>query len=88
MKAPLKPPSLRGRCANRRPFEDYEKQTIQEIRCLGSRLSGFTDYKLRELYREWSQETACAGWLGCSKRGLKAFAEWATVAPCDRVAQD
>lgn len=65
-------------------MDDYKEQTIQMIRKLGGRLDEKTDEELADLYREWSKETASAGWLMHSERGVTAFSEWATTAPCDR----
>ena len=62
----------------------YKEQTIQMIRKLGGRLDEKTDDELADLYHEWSEETASAGWLMHSERGVTAFYEWATTAPCDR----
>lgn len=72
----------------RRPYADYELETIRAIRKLGSRLNNLTRDRIRELYSEWSGETACAGWLPHSEGSLKCFVEWATIAPCDRQPND
>lgn len=69
-------------------MEDHEKATIKIIRDHGGRLDGKSDHALAELYREWSQETASAGWLTPSERGIAAFYDWATIAPCDRPQQN
>lgn len=68
----------------RRPYEDYELETIRAIRKLDARLNQLTQDRLWELYREWSGETAAAGWLTPTEQSLKCFLEWATTAPCDR----
>lgn len=65
-------------------MNDYKEQTIQMIRKLGGRLNEKTDDGLADLYHEWSEKTASAGWLMHSERGVTAFYEWATTAPCDR----
>lgn len=64
---------------------DYKAQTIRMIRERGGRLAEKTDDELANLYHEWSKETASAGWLMPSERGVYSFYEWATTAPCDRV---
>lgn len=64
--------------------DEYKQKTIAMIRECDGRLSSKTDDELACLYREWSSVTASAGWLLHSDRGIKAFYEWATVAPCDR----
>ena len=65
-------------------MNDYKAKTIQMIREHGGRLDEKTDEELADLYHEWSEETASAGWLMHSERGVTAFSEWATTAPCDR----
>ena len=67
------------------PFTEYQLATIREIRQLNSGLNKLSDCQLRELYAEWSEETACARWISYSKRSIEYFVEWATVAPCDRM---
>lgn len=65
-------------------MNDYKKATLQMIRERGGRLDEKDDDELAGMYHEWSEETANAGWLMHSERGIAAFYEWATTAPCDR----
>jgi len=63
---------------------EYEAQTIGLIRERGWRLNKKTDEEIAALYHEWSEESACAGWLMHDDMVITSFCEWATTAPCDR----
>ncbi len=66
------------------PIPDYEAETILAIRQRNTRLNVLHDSTLRDLYRTWSTESACAGWLAPSDTSITLFVEWALTAPADR----
>lgn len=63
-------------------MEDYEIETIKQIKQYSQKLSTMPDEKIHQLYSEWSN-LLCAGWLSPSENGVKEFCKWATTAPCD-----
>lgn len=66
-------------------MNEYKCNTIAVIRAHSARLAEMTDDELVQLYGEWSQQTASAGWLIHSQSAIEGFCWWATVAPCDRM---
>jgi len=46
-----------------------------------SELSELTDSEIEELYREWSSENHCAGWLSVTDRAVRVFRNWVTKSP-------
>ena len=67
------------------PLADYELAAITAIRAHNTRLNRMDNDALRNLYREWSEKTAAAGWCGHNAESIRSFIEWATTAPCDRL---
>jgi hypothetical protein len=64
--------------------EDYRDEVLRAVRECSERLALCTRNKLCELYSEWSDYIASAGWLLYHPQCIKDFCEWATKAPCDR----
>lgn len=62
---------------------NYQSKTLKKIRSTSSLLIPFSDEWLIQLYHEWSEETACAGWLD-STQGVEEFCTWAVTPPCER----
>ncbi len=64
-------------------MKDYQVATIAMIREIGSRLNLKRDESIAAMYRQWSEQTAAAGWLSPSKASVADFVTWATTCPCD-----
>ena len=65
-------------------FEDYQIKTIEQIRARKTRLNQYDDKAIASLYRAYSSETACAGWLDSTlERVVDCFITWALTAPAD-----
>lgn len=65
-------------------MEDYHIKTIAQIRARNSRLNQYDDKAIASLYRAYSAETACAGWLDSTpERVIDCFIKWALTAPAD-----
>ena len=64
-------------------MQSYEIEGIALFREIEPKLEGYTDEQVRNMYRAWSNETACAGWLSVTMHGAKAFCEWAFTYPAD-----
>jgi hypothetical protein len=64
-------------------MEYYKTETICMIRALGSRLNSKRDASIADMYKEWSEITASAGWLTPIEEVVRSFVAWATTAPCD-----
>ena len=65
-------------------MQDYQEETLKMIRSRPSKLKWVDDEKLIRLYQEWSENTACAGWLTPCDRSIREFIIWAITPPCDR----
>jgi hypothetical protein len=65
-------------------FEDYQIKTIAQIRARNTRLNQYDDRAIASLYRSYSAETACAGWLdSTTERVIDCFITWALTTPAD-----
>lgn len=67
-------------------MKDHQVATIAMIREIGSRLNLKRDESIAAMYRQWSEQTEAAGWLGWlppSKASVADFVTWATTCPCD-----
>jgi hypothetical protein len=64
-------------------MKEYEKKLVDAVRRKSARLRVKSDERIIELYNEYSQQHYCAGWLTQSEKGVNAYIEWATTAPCD-----
>jgi hypothetical protein len=66
-------------------MEDYEIETIKLIREAGvletEFPNGFPDTVIYDLYKQYSAETACAGWISGNQRTAEDFVYWATTSP-------
>ena len=65
-------------------IEDYEIETLQQIRRICPRFLEIKSDIVMNLYAEWSEYNYSAGWVTPTVEGIKRFCEWATTAPCDR----
>jgi len=65
-------------------MEEYKIETLEKIRSFNSRLNLKSQDAIVDMYHQWSEITACAGWLSPSNIYVARFVEWATTAPCDK----
>jgi hypothetical protein len=62
----------------------YETETVERVRAVKNRrLNRLSGAQVRRLYRTFSHECYCAGWMDPRPDVVKQFVEWATTAPCD-----
>jgi len=64
-------------------MQAYEYEGIAIFREIEPRLSAYSDIQVCSMYRGWSNETACAGWLSVTDRGAVEFCKWAFTYPAD-----
>jgi len=62
---------------------DYEVSGLAVFRYIEPRFIPMSDEQVAHLYRRWSDEQACAGWLGITNKGAEAFCKWAFTPPAD-----
>ena len=64
-------------------MQTHKKELVDAVKAQSARLALESDERVMVLYKQWSHECHCAGWITQSELGVKAFIEWATTAPCD-----
>ena len=63
--------------------EDYLAEDLPKIRAAVPELAGLFDESVEYLYRLFSEESACAGWLAGPQ--TERFRRWATTSPIERL---
>ena len=64
-------------------MQTHKKELVDAVKTQSPRLALESDERITDLYKNWSLEYHCAGWITQSELGVKAFIQWATTAPCD-----
>lgn len=63
---------------------EWEAETVERIRAVGNnKLNELSDDNVACLYREFSHQCYCAGWMDPRPDVVNQFVEWATTVPCD-----
>jgi len=64
-------------------MQQYEEYGVVLIKSKSPTLAEIPDAGVAELYRRYSQETACAGWLTLFEKDVPFFLEWVFTSPLD-----
>jgi len=64
-------------------MDDYVIAGLAIFRYIEPRFIDMSDKDLKDLYRIWSDEQACASWLGVTNKGAEQFCKWAFITPFD-----
>lgn len=64
-------------------LNNLKNEMIDLIKCSDERFASISDDHIIYLYQQWSQETACSGWLITDKSGILKFIKWSFETPFD-----
>ncbi len=62
---------------------DYEIEGLAIFRQIEPKFIQMPNDKVAQLYRIWSDQQACASWIGVTNRGAEYFCKWAFTTPAD-----
>lgn len=69
-------------------FREYKAECMYKFRKAEPRFIALDNEKLSRLYGEYSEQTACAGWLFVTDKVLEEFIGWVFETPFERIQKE